>query len=393
MDTYLEDRRRIAKSGIEDVFTPTHPIDPVLFCGRNREACQILEGLYLKGGHVILYGDRGVGKTSLALFACSKYEGAPFKRVGCSTDDSFMTVMEKVFAEYGISITTHDSKSSNASISIPYLSAGKEHSKEYHCCSQMDNATWVGAQLLNQAGILFLDEFDTIPNSNVKEKHKFAELMKYLSDRSSDLHVFVVGISNSIDEIFEGHKSVDRCLTQVQLHRMSNEELRSIIEKGEQRTGVKFEQEVKDRIVNGSLGFPYFTHLISLHASRLAVIDGRDVVTMADYNNGLLKAMEQADHSLKDKYKTAVGYNDNLLKRELLYVAALLGDSREFTMKEWIAKYKDIFNKDIANVTINGQMQKNIGKQDSLLRNIKKGVYIFEDSRMPCYISLLGKPE
>ena len=49
------------------LFTPSTPIDENdLFAGRGAEVRKMLDATQERGKHVILFGERGVGKTSLA---------------------------------------------------------------------------------------------------------------------------------------------------------------------------------------------------------------------------------------------------------------------------------------------------------------------------------------
>lgn len=49
------------------VFTPAAPIDDrALFAGRTVQVVNVLDAVNQKGQHAIIFGDRGVGKTSLA---------------------------------------------------------------------------------------------------------------------------------------------------------------------------------------------------------------------------------------------------------------------------------------------------------------------------------------
>ena len=72
-DIFYEDERRLNESGVRNVFTPHTPINQEsLFRGRSSEVQQILSTLNTPGQHVLLFGDRGVGKSSLANIASSK---------------------------------------------------------------------------------------------------------------------------------------------------------------------------------------------------------------------------------------------------------------------------------------------------------------------------------
>src|SRR5262245_47987345 len=84
------------------VFTPTAPIDErSLFAGRDSQVRRVVDAINQKGQHAIIFGERGVGKTSLANVLSSFLSGqadiilAP--RVNCDSDDTFDSVWTKVF--------------------------------------------------------------------------------------------------------------------------------------------------------------------------------------------------------------------------------------------------------------------------------------------------------
>lgn len=397
MDDILEDRRRIKKSLIEEAFTPHTPVVDDLFCGRKKEIESIIEGLSEKGNHIVLYGDRGVGKTSLARYSCRKYEETENTdtnniMVSCCANDTFQSVIEKVFTELGVELVEAVQSASEVKLDVKFLGYSREKSGSIKNTINFDNPAWVANKLKDNKGVVIIDEFDTIKDSI--EKQKFSTLMKILSDKSSNLSLLIVGISLSVNDLIEGHRSIDRCLSQVYLKRMTKDELLSIIQKGENRTGLKFNEDVKNKIVEKSLGFPYYVHMLALEASKNAVLSERNEINNEDYKEGLKNTITKIDYSLRDMYQEAIGFNDSTEKKRIIYAAAKIGDKGTFTMKAWIESYKYIYNADIKNVTINSTMKKNISKDGlRLITSIKRGLYIFNDSRLPCYILLLGKPE
>src|SRR6266481_852 len=63
----LEVEERIEKSGVRKVFTPHAPVQILdLLFGRSETVHKIVKQINNPGAYPILYGDRGVGKTSLA---------------------------------------------------------------------------------------------------------------------------------------------------------------------------------------------------------------------------------------------------------------------------------------------------------------------------------------
>ena len=64
------------------VFTPSSPISALeLFSGRQEEIRRISDAINSVGKHAILYGDRGVGKTSLATILKDLFTDHPSIRI------------------------------------------------------------------------------------------------------------------------------------------------------------------------------------------------------------------------------------------------------------------------------------------------------------------------
>src|SRR5947209_120579 len=84
-------------------FTPGSPInDSALFAGRKEERRDIMQAIRQTGQHVILFGERGVGKTSLANILgreLGQLPGVIALRVNCDRDDDFSKIWHKVFGE------------------------------------------------------------------------------------------------------------------------------------------------------------------------------------------------------------------------------------------------------------------------------------------------------
>src|SRR5450759_55261 len=87
------------------IFTPTSPIEErSLFAGRRPQIEKIIDAVNQKGQHAIIFGERGVGKTSLAKVLSSCLSGVPntsilAARINCDTADNFDSVWRKVFSE------------------------------------------------------------------------------------------------------------------------------------------------------------------------------------------------------------------------------------------------------------------------------------------------------
>jgi MoxR-like ATPase len=64
-DPDLSKMTRIARVG--RVFSPGAPVDKyALFAGRREQVADVINAVNQRSQHVVLFGERGVGKTSLA---------------------------------------------------------------------------------------------------------------------------------------------------------------------------------------------------------------------------------------------------------------------------------------------------------------------------------------
>src|SRR4051794_6161605 len=99
--------RLVRMAQISNAFTPAAPINDVdLFADRPDQSFSCLDALFQRGLHVALYGERGVGKTSLAnvLPKIIRDTGLPALnavRIDCNTNDTFNSIWKKVFRALG----------------------------------------------------------------------------------------------------------------------------------------------------------------------------------------------------------------------------------------------------------------------------------------------------
>ncbi len=91
---------RIHVEKVDLVFTPATPIQTdTLFAGRASQVDKVYTTLLEAGRHAVLYGERGVGKTSLANIVSEKLakNNAIVAKASADSDDSFASLWRKVF--------------------------------------------------------------------------------------------------------------------------------------------------------------------------------------------------------------------------------------------------------------------------------------------------------
>jgi len=310
------------------VFQPRTPIATRdLFAGRWNELMAVVDAVNQVGLHSVIFGERGVGKTSLAnviaptIYALDDPNSTEFNPKGriviktvATTTDTFSAIWVKLFRD----ITLLDNKPVAGFLPgqkerVSLLQAyGLEHPVS------VDDVRRVLANIPNS--VFIVDEFDRVPPDTVKE---FTDLIKTLSDFSVDTTVVLVGVSDTIGNLVSDHASIVRAISQVFLRRMVPVELKKILANAEEKLGIQFEEDAAQLIVHVSQGLPHYTHLIGLHAVRVAALGQTPVVSRKSVFTALDRATTQAEQSTRDRHSRAIhsSHRDALYRQILLACA------------------------------------------------------------------------
>ena len=316
-------------------FRPRTPIATRdLFAGRWEQITTLVDSVTQSGLHVVIYGERGVGKTSLSnvigpivrAFDDDKPAGgrAPrlIMKVVASSDDSFSSLWHQLFGQ----ITWKDNRP------VFGLSPGTKppHSlrKAFSLTDTLtvDDVRRVVSMI--PGAVYIVDEFDRAAGNASKN---FTDLLKALSDFSVECTVILVGVAETIDGLMADHASISRALVQVLLPRMRPEELREILTKAEESLSIKFSNEAASLIVNISQGLPHYTHLLGLHSVRISAERLSDQIERDAVFDALKEAVRQAQQTVTEKHTKATrsAHKDALYKHVLLGCALAATHSRD----------------------------------------------------------------
>lgn len=403
MDIFgIEREKKIIESGVRNIFTPYQPImSDGLFFGRASEVSRIIQQLNTPGQYSILFGDRGVGKSSLANFSSDLIlgiiAGGKLIKKRCDSHDTFQSIIEPLLNDVGINIQIKSTQAQkaeggNAGVDIKLFKAGidtKTTTTENMdgLESKANSPSWVAQQIKGIKGLFLLDEIDIVAK---EEKWKVAELIKQLSDEGSSLKFLVVGIAETAEELTNGHPSVQRCLKETPLKKMSNAELREILDNGESKLNISFTEGAKRWIVKVSSGYPHFTHLLALKSAEQAIGESRASISIHHIVAATEDAAGDSEGTLKAKYNNSTrSSNTDEFKKILL--AAANCNTEEITAKQLRNEYNTLWGKPINQGWLNNYLQKIVSEDETnIIRRVAKGVYKFTDPRMPSYIKLIN---
>lgn len=186
-----------------EVFKPATPITTRdLFAGRWGELTSISDAVRQAGLHALIYGERGVGKTSLAnvvrptLWALDAMAGgyrpddedAPMRRlvINCvaNSSDTFSSIWERLLGDIVWPGKTEDTTlTTREAFRLP------DHLR-------IDDVRRVLAQ--TNGAVFIIDEFD---QAQAGVSRQFTELIKALSDLAIDCTIVLVGVSETVDNL------------------------------------------------------------------------------------------------------------------------------------------------------------------------------------------------
>jgi Holliday junction resolvasome RuvABC ATP-dependent DNA helicase subunit len=308
---------------VAQVFRPAAPIDRrSLFAGRSDQIADVFSVVAQPGQHAVIYGERGVGKTSLAGVTAEMLASANVltARATCDVSDDFASVWQKSLSEIVIHSTAPALGFTDQIEETRYFAS------ELLGSSVTPDAVRRALQRVAQQQQLaiFIDEFDRLrdPESRVL----FADTIKTLSDRVVDVTVFLIGVADSVGDLIREHRSIERALAQIHMPRMASAELAEIATRGIATARMEIAGGAVKKITTLSQGLPHYTQLLTQFAAQAALGRRRSEVTSRDVDAAVTRAIDRAHQSIVEAYRDATVGEQRSIRPQLLLACALAAE-------------------------------------------------------------------
>ena len=295
LDHWRSDQFSEIRLKLRNAFTPSQPADRRMFAGRVDVLRKMIRAIEDQGLHLVLYGERGIGKTSLLRVLSEAAKDARYIVVyaSCGAESSLHETFRAVAGE--IPLLYHKDFSPTAAEAEAGSTMADILPERFTPRAFGDLCTKItGTRVL-----IILDEFDraTAPDF----RREIAELIKILSDRGVRVQLLIAGVAANLAELVEHIPSIRRNLLALRVPLMSYDEILQLLANGERVTGLKFDPAASDLIVAVTHGLPYFANLIANHASLTALDHNRLSVTAEDVGH----AIDQSLAELRDRISPA----------------------------------------------------------------------------------------
>lgn len=323
----------------DDLFAPKVALSGAntrLFAGRSSDVRAVAEALMVPGAAGVIYGDRGVGKSSFAwqLFSLfqkefnlsKRYQFDDYKKAIClwvqagerfsNIEDILLELLDEpkdwkditlrsAFPDvFDSSIIENIEATLKLNFGLAQLGIGPSSSKKSRekVLGALDEALREKSinplnlflKILNRAKkqisptdvFIFIDEFDRLD-----DKSGISELIK----NCGNAKFIVVGIADTVDDLVAGHKSIERKLsgTAIEVPPLRSDEIAEIFRIAERIVdhhdaykSLNFSEEFVSRAVQDSGGFPAIAQHIGYQALAKCDLLGRaarEDVVAADF--------------------------------------------------------------------------------------------------------------
>jgi Cdc6-like AAA superfamily ATPase len=310
---------------VNQLFTPSTPVTAAeLFGGRSDQMLRINDTIAEPGRHAIIFGERGVGKTSLVqivpFVVPAPRANVRYCRIQAFPNDNFHTLMTRIFRQ------------------IKFRADIGEGEKEYDATQTVvgditpdDVVTQLTNFSLNDIPIMVIDEFNEILDAATPTL--IANTIKALSDVGANVTMIIVGVADNVSQLIKEHKSIQRCTTEIPMPRMSNQELLDVLEPRLKQLGFTISGDAKWKIIGLAKGLPAYVHAMGKFSCMNALtFGGRSHLDEADIDGAIDEVILSSHQSFKDTYDSATRSNQpgNLLKQVLTACALAPTDEGGF---------------------------------------------------------------
>lgn len=370
------------RTNLTIAFRPHSPIeDPGSFFGRQEELERVKDGIFEPGQQIIIFGERGAGKTSLANVATAGLERI---QVFCEESANFTTLARHIVLEYQKlkpTLVTYDAQKDRIVVAGAVMPA-----------STLDGNSLRNILPSNSQLCIILDELDRLQDEATIGK--LGELAKNISTYQPKITFVFIGVAETAQDLLRGHKSNFRNLKDVSLGRMEIGALNDIIANGERILHITFTEKVKALIIELSDMLPYYLHLLATNSAKAALSAGKSEVDIDHLNIGAQAAAKDADQTLSDSYEHArlSVKNSHIYRYSLWALATRAGNSHSISQLLVVAnQFATRDGNPLMTVQSLGQAVKTLAsaKKGNIVTSKSTGFYSFSHPLMKGYIRLV----
>jgi hypothetical protein len=360
-----------------DVFTPgTLPIGPTNVYAARGEAEQLFRKALRRAMIPLIYGEYGVGKTSMARYVLKDASSTNrLVNIESVADKTFDEVFSQCLEKLGYATTTkrvaadtatktHE-QSGQAEANVGWLKAivASKRSKTNSSTQQVEEQVVVTSptdsrviELCDKAGlVLLLDELHRATPEFTTDLAKF--LKSYGNASCRQFRVVLLGTSSDASKLVASDPGIDRLLQEVHLKAMSEDEATFVVEKGMADLAIKVAEPVMNRLVRTCVGSPSILQYLALEVAEAAFDrDPREAVA-ADVEDALKAFVETKEGRLNGAYSAAIENVGEVRYRKQILRAMAECEDEYVTMEMLRTSVSAVLGREVPSTALSGPLR------------------------------------
>jgi hypothetical protein len=360
-----------------DVFTPgSLPIEPTNIYAARGEAEREFKKALRRNLIPVVFGEYGVGKTSMARYELRDYDKAgTLVNIESVADKTLEDVFTRCLERLGYSVEKRRTTYNGETNSI-------EHSAQVGVKTGFFNALVASKRTKGSTSSLQAEHelVVTSPTDSklieICEENRVAllidELHRASPQFSSDLAKFIksygnsnckrfkvvlLGTSSDASKLVSSDPGIDRLLQEIHLKAMTPPESNFIVSKGMTDLHISCSDEVKDKLVKCCVGSPNILQYLSLEVAELAFERKPRATHLEDVESAVKTFVETKEARLNKSYLAAVESTGDLRYRKQILRAMAECEDEYVTMETIRTKVSQYLGKDIPSSALSGPLR------------------------------------
>jgi Cdc6-like AAA superfamily ATPase len=313
--------------------SPERPIRNLEYLrGRGKEFETLKYELSCYSSIPFIYGNRGVGKTSLARTAAQMVTASDREHIyaACSPDSNMLSLFRSITQDLlnlaiKLRYINSDHKKTEIELSLkPGIRFTFEHNRpRIAAFEDINEAITTFRDVDSYFGgdkktVIIVDEIEEMQSS---DKTLLAHFIKQCGDQEFNTRLMIVGIASSVHDLIGTHASIPRYICEISLSPLSAQDLIDIVKEAAKAVNVVVNTDILYRIAIIGDGYPHFAHLIGKSLLHEVVVNNVNEITNDIYKNAISRAVRGSIEELTNQYNTATQRKDDVY-RHLVWAMA-----------------------------------------------------------------------
>lgn len=359
-----------------DVFTLGIPIKETNVYASRGQAENDFRTALKRSQVPIVYGEYGVGKTSLARHQLLSFEKQNRlvnieSIAGKSLEDVFQRILEILGYSVERSVTKQEKKSIVTNITgaissgfqgltatiTGQLSANKEQSisstRELIVTSPTDSKL---IELCEMSGVaLLVDELHRADRQFIEDLSAF--LKAYQNANCSNFKIALLGTGSDSSRLVDRDPGINRLVQETPLKSMTKDESRFVVEQGMSDLAIHMPNEIVEQVIKTAAGSPALIQYFSLEIAEAAFERTPRVVTEQDFQLALSNYLRRKSRVHAEQYKKSIEtVGDKKYRKQILRAMAEIED--EFvTMDQIRNKVSNYLAQEVPSHALSGPLR------------------------------------